>query len=256
MPEPAPAAPFRRRHVGARTRAVLVAALLTAGLAVAVLGGPTDAGAEARPVLVSVIPEPELPVAGEDVTARVRITGCIPGTPDVELYLTTDDGEFETSTLMAETTAKTSLLWEQRAELTIPAAFEGWYGARVRCGTFDPPTGAMPGTSFRVDSAVDNTPVVAEDELTVGGTLTLSGIDCAGPRVEYDVQQNGLRSAPFTVEDEFPVNADGTWGGTVELEQTINAGSVRVLSRCVATNQYGNEVYVYFPPVVEVPVVG
>ena len=219
--------------------------LVTAAAVVSPLAPFADA--QARQVFASVRTSPPVPEPGDDVSARVSISGCPPGAALVETFLTFSDGATQTSVRVALTAANSSLLFASTAVVSLPAALEGWYGVRVICGDFRPARAPMTNTMFVVgprptEQALLDTPTVAQN-----ATLAYHGDGCHGARIEYSVSQISRNASPFLVTGSIPVQLDGTWSGAVGLPLGLKAGQARIAARCVHELPSGDKAYVYFP---------
>jgi len=228
-----------RKLAGALPVAAIICALL-------ILGSATPSDAQSSRVLVSVRTEPVLPQPGDDVSVRIRITGCPPGDAVAEIYLTTDDGTASTSAVMARSPAITSLVFRGHADLVLKKAIEGWYGVRVVCGTFRPERKPMANTSFAVGAKPTKESRVVGTSVTVGGSIRLEGDGCPGSKVEYQIVSTGLHVGAFLPTGELPVAPDGTWGGDVTMPSGVGPGSAQIRRRCVLKNQLGDTVTINY----------
>jgi hypothetical protein len=220
-------------------------AVATAALAVTALGAPV--AAQASYVTVSVQTDPAMPQPGDDVSVTVRVASCPPGPSVVELLLAdTAERSSSTATLMAEASARTTLLWRTRAVLELRSAIEGWYGARVRCGTFVPDHVPMANTYFAVGANPTKTAALSSDRVAQGGSLRFEGNGCPGPTVEYDVSEYTGRTNPFVPTGTIPTRPDGTWSGDVPFAAGLTPGRVTVSARCAVRNQFGATVYISY----------
>jgi hypothetical protein len=230
----------------------LVAVLLVAG---ALVIDPAPVGAQASYVTVAVRTDPADPEPGDDVAVTVRVASCPPGSSVVELLLASSNQNNDTSAaVMAESAARTSLLWRTKAVLELPDAIEGWYGARVRCGSFVPDHVPMANTYFAVGAKPTKESSLSADEVTEGGTLHFEGTGCPGPAVEYDVQQYTGRVGTFLPSGTIPTNADGTWGGDILFPIQMTPGRATVKARCTIQNSYGETVYISYGRALDVVV--
>jgi hypothetical protein len=177
------------------------------------------------------------------------MTGCPRGAAVVELYITTSDGYTSDAALMARAASRHTVLWRERATLTLPNALAGWYGVRVRCGDFSPPQKPMANTLFAVGADTSVRAELAGSSVAQGGTLKFSGTGCGGPAVEWDITQNGRHYPPFKAEGLIPVNPDGSWSTDLVFPTTLKPGTADLRSRCSFTNSFGSSVYLYYPAV-------
>jgi hypothetical protein len=208
---------------------------------------PPPAGAQAAYVTVSVRTDPATPQPGDDVSVTVRVASCPPGSSVVEVLLVDpDDPASTTATVMAEAAARTTLLWRTRAVLELPSAIEGWYGARVRCGTFVPEHVPMANTYFAVGANPTKKAALSADRVVEGGSLRFEGNGCPGSTVEYDVENYTGQTSSFAPSGTIPTRPDGTWAGDVTFPVALVPGRVTVRARCVARNQFGDTVYVSY----------
>jgi hypothetical protein len=221
-----------------------------AAVAVAVLAAiapVAPVAAQAAYVTVSVHTDPASPRPGDDVSVTVRVASCPPGTSVVELLLAdAADRNATTATVMAEAAARTTLLWRTRAVLALHSAIEGWYGARVRCGTFVPEHVPMANTYFAVGANPTKTATLSATQVVQGGSLHFEGNGCPGPTIEYDVSEYTGRANPFVPTGTIPTRPDGTWAGDVPFPPGLTPGRVTVSARCAVRNQYGETVYVSY----------
>ena len=181
----------RRAHLGrliATATALLTVAPIQVGAASALASGVT----------VAVRTAPRLPAPGDAVAVTATVTGCSTGPITVEIYLSTAEASVASSGLMAEAPALQNLLGQHKAHLALPNAYEGWYGARARCGAFRPSRRPMPGTLFAVGSQPSRHLTVASTTLTLDDTLTVSGDRCPGASAELDLTQSTLANATFS----------------------------------------------------------
>jgi len=161
------------------------------------------------------------------------VTGCSTGPITVEIYLSTAEASVASSGLMAEAPALQNLLGQHKAHLALPNAYEGWYGARARCGAFRPSRRPMPGTLFAVGSQPSRHLTVASTTLTLDDTLTVSGDRCPGASAELDLTQSTLANATFVADLTVPVNADGTFSAAIPLAKA-EPGVAVLKARCIA----------------------
>jgi hypothetical protein len=247
-------------HLPLRPRSRRRAAALAVVLAVAAVAGVTGpagppAGAEAAYVTVAVHTDPPDPQPGDDVAVTVRVASCPPGAGVVELLLASSDQANRTSAaVMAESAARTSLLWRTKAVLQLPDAIEGWYGVRVRCGTFVPPHVPMANTYFAIGANPTKRSALSGTEVVEGGTLHFEGNGCPGPAVEYQVQQFTGRTSSFVPSGSIPTNPDGTWGADILFPAQLPPGRATVTARCTIQNRYGETVYISYGQPLDVTV--
>jgi hypothetical protein len=228
-----------------------MASVAAAAAVLAALVPAAPVAAQASYVTVSVHTDPATPEPGDDVSVTVRVASCPPGTSVVELLLADAGADAEaddstTATVMAEAAARTTLLWRTRAVLELHSAIEGWYGARVRCGTFVPDHVPMANTYFAVGANPTKTAALSASQVVEGGTLRFEGNGCPGPTVEYDVSEYTGRTNPFVPTGTIPTRPDGTWAGDVSFPPGLTAGRVTVSARCAVRNQFGETVYVSY----------
>lgn len=242
----------RRRLTVRLVACIAVVVLAAASTGVVVDGAP--AAAQARLVNALVHTRPGRPVAGDDVAVTVSVAGCPRGDVTVEIYLTTSDGATRDATMITRAAAVTNLLFRTRAELRLPKALAGWYGARVLCGTFRPPKEAMANTLFAVGSTPLTTASLGAGTIDVGGTVAYSGSGCAGSQVEYEIAQGPYPTGAFEARGTLPVRADGSWSGELTVPDDLSPGSANVRSRCVASAPDGDIVYVYYRSTNEITV--
>lgn len=216
----------RRAHLG-RLIATATALLTVAPIQVGA------ASAQASGVTVAVRTAPRLPAPGDAVAVTANVTGCSTGPITVEIYLSTAEASVASSGLMAEAPALQNLLGQHKAHLALPNAYEGWYGARARCGAFRPPRRPMPGTLFAVGSRPSRHLTVASTTLTLDDTLTVSGDRCPGASAELDLTQSTLANATFVADLTVPVNADGTFSAAIPLAKA-EPGVAVLKARCIA----------------------
>lgn len=239
--------PTSHRRRSRPTRTVLAALLAVSAAAIpAALPTAAPAAAQARLVNVVVRTLPERPEPGDDVTVLTNIAGCPLGDVTVELYLTSSDGTTKVSTLMARTAAVTNLLLRTKAALQLPKALEGWYGIRVLCGTYRPAKEPMANTLFVVGPKPTKQLLLAGGSVPIGGSTTMAGNGCPGSQIEYDVVEGTGWHGPFEVTGTIPVRPDGTWSGPVDISEDSRDGPAQVWARCVAANQFGERVLVYY----------
>lgn len=234
------------------TMAVTLAVIASVGTAV--VGNVAPVSAQARLVNALVRTFPARPAPGDDVTVVVGVTGCPTGPVTVEIYLTTSDGASQTSTLMARAAATTNLVFRTRAVLLLPAAVQGWYGARVLCGTFRPPKVPMTNTLFAVGAKHTNESTLGAESVAPGGSVPFSGTGCPGSKVEYDISQGAGWPGAFVADGTIPVNPDGTWLANLAFPTEITPGPALVRARCVLTNRYDDTIYVYYGDTTELQV--
>ena len=216
----------RRAHLG-RLIATATALLTVAPIQVGA------ASAQASGVTVAVRTAPRLPAPGDAVAVTANVTGCSTGPITVEIYLSTAEASVASSGLMAEAPALQNLLGQHKAHLALPNAYEGWYGARARCGAFRPSRRPMPGTLFAVGSRPSRHLTVASTTLTLDDTLTVSGDRCPGASAELDLTQSTLANATFVADLTVPVNADGTFSAAIPLAKA-EPGVAVLKARCIA----------------------
>lgn len=216
----------RRAHLG-RLIATATALLTVAPIQVGA------ASARASGVTVAVRTAPRLPAPGDAVAVTANVTGCSTGPITVEIYLSTAEASVASSGLMAEAPALQNLLGQHKAHLALPNAYEGWYGARARCGAFRPSRRPMPGTLFAVGSQPSRHLTVASTTLTLDDTLTVSGDRCPGASAELDLTQSTLANATFVADLTVPVNADGTFSAAIPLAKA-EPGVAVLKARCIA----------------------
>lgn len=216
----------RRAHLG-RLIATATALLTVAPIQVGA------ASAQASGVTVAVRTAPRLPAPGDAVAVTANVTGCSTGPITVEIYLSTAEASVASSGLMAEAPALQNLLGQHKAHLALPNAYEGWYGARARCGAFRPSRRPMPGTLFAVGSQPSRHLTVASTTLTLDDTLTVSGDRCPGASAELDLTQSTLANATFVADLTVPVNADGTFSAAIPLAKA-EPGVAVLKARCIA----------------------
>lgn len=216
----------RRAHLG-RLIATATALLTVAPIQVGA------ASAQASGVTVAVRTAPRLPAPGDAVAVTATVTGCSTGPITVEIYLSTAEASVASSGLMAEAPAHRNLLGQDKAHLALPNAYEGWYGARARCGAFRPPRQPMPGTLFAVGSRPSRHLTVASTTLTLDDTLNVSGDRCPGASAELDLTQSTLANATFVADLTVPVNADGTFSAAIPLAKA-EPGVAVLKARCIA----------------------
>lgn len=224
-------------------RLTLVLLLVLAGLPVL---ATTPASAQARLVNALVHTIPERPRPGDDVTVLVDVTGCSPGPVTVELYLTTSDGAQRSSVLMSRAAARRTLLFRTKASLALDDAIEGWYGARVLCGTFRPPKEPMANTIFAVGAVPVASASLEGTATDQGGTVPMQGDGCPGQAVQYDLSPGGRYPGAFEVDGSITVAPGGTWRGDVAFPEDAGLGPVSVRARCAVLNQFGETLYVYY----------
>jgi hypothetical protein len=216
-------------------------------VATALVGPASPSAAQAAYVTVSVHTDPPTPQPGDDVSVTVRVASCPPGGSVVELLLTDPDDATSTSaTVMAESAARTTLLWRTRAVLELPSAIEGWYGARVRCGTFVPEHVPMANTYFAVGANPTKRASLSANRVVEGGSLRFEGDGCPGRTVEYDVENYLGHARSFVPTGTIPTRPDGTWAGDVRFPVDLVPGRVTVSARCAVRNQFGDTVYVSY----------
>lgn len=230
-------------------RAVLAVVLTTLAIAAVAVVAPSserDAAAQAKLVNAWVRTFPPKPEPGTDVTAVVGVEGCPTGPVTVEIYLTASDGSGEASTLVARAAATTSLVHRTRAVLSLPQAIEGWYGARVLCGTFRPPRSPMANTYFAVGTKPGKEARLADQQADIGTTVNYAGNGCSGAIVEYDIRQGDAVSAAFQVDGTIPVRADGTWSADIPIGTDLRPGTASIRARCILTDASGQRIEVYY----------
>jgi hypothetical protein len=213
-----------------------------------------SAGAQAAPVHVTTRTEPAVPDPGDDVSVKVRATGCPPGGALVEVYLTSTDGGSTAAALMARNEARSTLFFRVKTEVELPKALEGWYGVRVVCGQFRPPRLPMTGTTFRIGVNPDKEMRVPVTEVIEGRTIRIEGNGCSGTTVEYAFSQSGLHVSPFAPQGTIPVNPDGTWGADVVAPIDLAPGKAEIRARCGLVNQFGDQVWINYGGLVEIDV--
>ena len=216
----------RRAHLG-RLIATATALLTVAPIQVGA------ASAQASGVTVAVRTAPRLPAPGDAVAVTANVTGCSTGPITVEIYLSTAEASVASSGLMAEAPALQNLLGQHKAHLALPNAYEGWYGARARCGAFRPSRRPMPGTLFAVGSQPSRHLTVASTTLTLDDTLNVSGDRCPGASAELDLTQSTLANATFVADLTVPVSADGTFSAAIPLAKA-EPGVAVLKARCIA----------------------
>jgi hypothetical protein len=243
---PRPHASRRRAERRGRriTGAALVAGLLAAATLVVIT--PGQSGAQSTFVNASVRIDPALPQPGQDVNVSVRIAGCAPGPADVQVLLAADVAGGVEGALMADAPAQTSLLWRTRARLRLPDATQGWYGVRIQCGAFRPPQAPMANTTFAVGANPSAALTLGARTVPQGDSITVSGNDCPGPSVDYEIVTRSFGVGPFVPTASLPTRADGTWSAAVAVPADLRPGPVVVRARCVEHNQYGATVYVSY----------
>lgn len=213
----------------------------------AAVGLPT-AGAQARPVLVSVVPFPSNPVGGTPLEARTTVDGCPPGAVRVELFR---DGE--APVLVARRDGVVGALWRANVTVTLGDPLPAWYGIRVVCGNFSPDRRPMPNTLFLVGPGggfdVDPGPISAP----AGGEVTISGSGCPGSKVDYDVVADNAVH-PIQPLGELPVGPFGAWSGTIAIPSMLTSGPARIRVRCLALTAFGEVSPVDYPTAVTLDV--
>lgn len=221
-----------------RWRRVLLAVVAGALLCTTTL---PPAGAQARPVLVSVAPFPADPAGGAALEARTTVDGCPPGAVRVELFR---DGELPV--LVARRDGVVGALWRAKVTVALGDPLPAWYGIRVVCGNFSPDRRPMSNTRFLVGPGgnfdVDEGPVSGPR----GGEVTISGRGCPGPSVDYDIVPPGTVS-PITALGELPVGGFGAWSGSVRIPPTLAPGPAVVRVRCRALTAFGEVSPVDYP---------
>jgi hypothetical protein len=247
-----PTTELRRRRPAARALAAVIVGLVVAGTMVL---DAVPGGAQAAYVTVAVHPEPLDPQPGDDVAVTVRVASCPPGVSVVELLLASSDQNNDTSAaVMAESAARTSLLWRTKAVLDLPDAIEGWYGARVRCGTFVPDHVPMANTYFAVGANPTKESSLSATEVVEGSSLRFEGTGCPGPAVEYEVQQFTGRASTFVPSGSIATNPDGSWGADILFPAELPTGRANVEARCTIQNRYGETVYISYGRPIDVVV--
>jgi hypothetical protein len=242
----------RPRRRESRLLPGLLVVLIVAGATVL---NATPGGAQASYVTVAVHTDPPDPQPGDDVAVTVRVASCPPGVSVVELLLASSDQNNDMSAaVMAESGARTSLLWRTKAVLELPSAIEGWYGARVRCGTFVPEHVPMANTYFAVGANPTKQSSLSATEVVEGASLHFEGTGCPGPGVEYEVQAFSGRASTFVPSGTIPTNADGSWGGDILFPVDLPVGRATVEARCTIQNRYGETVYISYGRPIDVVV--
>jgi len=221
--------------------------VVTTAVVLAATGLPS-AGAQARPVLVSVVPSPTDPAGGRALEARATVDGCPPGAVRVELFR---DGELPV--LVARRDGVSGALWRAKVSVTLDDPLPAWYGIRVVCGLFSPERRPMPNTSFLVSPGggfdVDPGPLSGPR----GGQVTVSGRGCPGPKVDYDVVPASTVS-PIASLGELPVGAFGAWSGAITIPATMALGPARIRVRCYALTAFGETSPVDYPTSIDLDV--
>lgn len=238
-----------------RRRLQLALGAAVALIAVTLTLSPPPAVAQASYVAVDVRTAPAVPQPGDNVTVSARITQCPPGATLVQVLLTSSDGHSTSAALMAESLARTSLLWRTRAVIPLTNAVEGWYGIRVQCGTFVPDHIPMANTYFAVGAQATKEVRLSANTVQRGNTLTLSGTGCPGPTVEYEVQQYSGRAGTFIPTGTIPVGTDHSWSAEIPFSTQLTPGLSVVSARCTIINQYGQVVFITYGRPLEVTVV-
>lgn len=229
-----------------RRRAQVLLVVLTAAALCAITLPP--AGAQARPVLVSVVPFPADPVGGSALEARTTVDGCPPGAVRVELFR---DGELPV--LVARRDGVVGALWRAKVTVALGDPLPAWYGIRVVCGNFSPDRRPMPNTRFLVGPGggfdLDPGPVTGPR----GGEVTISGSGCPGPKVDYDVVP-AAAVRPIAPMGELPVGPFGAWSGAVKVPDSLAPGPARIRVRCHAVTAFGEASPVDYPTVIALDV--
>lgn len=224
---------------------VAVALTLMSGVPVA---------AQSTYVSLDVRTTPASPQPGDDVTVTARVSECPPGATLVQVLLSSSSSQSTTAALMAESLARTSLLWRTKAVVELPDAIEGWYGVRVQCGTFVPDHVPMANTYFAVGANPTKEIHLSGTEVEEGKTLTLSGSGCPGSTVEYEVQQYSGRASTFVPTGTIAVGPGGLWSGEIPFSLGLTYGLANVEARCTILNRYGESVYISYGRPLEVRV--
>ena len=232
-----------------------LAALCVIACSYGLAGDVVPADAQAARVHVSVRTSPALPAPGDDVAARVSISGCPPGGALIETFLTFDDGASQTSVRVARTAAQSSLLFSSNTVVQLHAAIEGWYGVRVICGDFRPARAPMTNSLFLVGATSTKTALVSTPNVVQGATFGYHGTGCKGARIEYSMYQVERNATPFTITGTIPVQADGTWLANLAVPSNLKPGPARIRARCVNELASGDKAYVYYSPDQDVTVV-
>lgn len=232
-----------RRGGGGRGAARWLTALAALCLT---LTSPTPAGAQSAYVSLDVRVSPSRPEPGDDVTVTARVTECPPGATLVEVLLTSSDLNSTSAALMAESLARTSLLWRTKAVIELPDAIEGWYGIRVQCGTFVPDHVPMANTYFAVGANPTKEARVWGERVEEGKTLRYSGTGCPGTTVEYEVKSYNGRIGTFIPDGTISVAPDGTWSADIPFDISLTPGPTSVRARCTILNRYGQTVYISY----------
>lgn len=244
-------------HDGTRFAAALVAVLAIGIVPFVASGEP--AGAQAAPVRVRVSTTPARPAAGEQVEVRVRAANCagegiIEGVR-AEVFVLGDDTSTASAALVGRGTATTSLWFRATAAIELEAPPKGWYGVRVLCGSFRPPRGALPGTTFAIGAEDTRTARALADSVPAGGTVRVEGGGCSGPAVEYEVARGAVSTAAFQPAGSIPTAPDGTWSGDVVVPPSMPAGPATVRVRCLVEGIDGTRVELRYDEVPTITVV-
>ncbi len=214
--------------------------------ATSVITSATPGAAQAAFVQVSVHVSPPLPQPGQTVTVTARVTGCPPGGTEVDVLMVANELEGVTGALMYAQIAPTSLLWRTKAQITLPNAIQGWYGVRVQCGTFHPDEVPMPNTTFAVGAVPVTTMALSSSTVASGGTVTLSGTNCPGSSVDYEVVPRNHYGDPFAVTASIPTGPGGSWSGQIQITPDYVPGPALVRARCVTQNALGIATYISY----------
>jgi hypothetical protein len=223
-----------------RAATVLTCVMATAALLVATAG---TGAAQSAFVNAIVRTTPALPQPGQNVTVSVRVTGCPPGSTNVEVLLAANPQGGVAGALMADGPARTSLLWRTKARIELTKAVQGWYGVRVQCGDFRPAEVPMANTTFAVGADPITTMSVGSRTVTQGGSISISGDHCPGASVDYEIVPREHNGDIFLTTASIPTKADGTWSSQVSLPIGLSPGPALVRARCVEVNQLGVTVY-------------
>lgn len=222
-----------------RRRAQVLVVVLTAAALCAI--ALPSAGAQARPVLVSVVPFPADPTGGVALEARTTVDGCPPGAVRVELFR---DGELPV--LVARRDGVVGALWRANVTVALGDPLPAWYGIRVVCGNFSPDRLPMPNTRFLVGPGggfdVDPGPVGG----VAGGEVSISGNGCPGSQVDYDVVSAGS-VAKIVPLGELAVGPFGAWSGTIKIPAWMVSGPAQIRVRCRALTDFGEVSPVDYP---------
>jgi hypothetical protein len=223
-------------------RVAVAAALLATAVAV----WSPHADAQAEPVTVSTRTTPEFPKAGDDVTVRVRATGCPPGNAIVETYIVSSDETKRSAALITESEYPTTLFFQLSAEVRLPHAIEGWYGVRIVCGQYRPAREPIANTYFNVASDPAKQMQVLTTQVHRNGPLSLSGTACPGTAVAIGYTQSPIRVQNFKAISHLQVNAGGSWGGTVTVPAILALGRTQLGVRCTLTTAGGDAVWINY----------